>query len=98
MNDRIDPAAADNISHYFVIRPDPESDAPPELFLKYSRDGVLAAQANPELPPAKADGTIPFIATAPASEFPPGHYLVEVAVRHNGRIARQSAAFEVAAH
>ncbi len=97
LDDRVDPALADNISHYFVIRPDPESDAPPELFLKYFRDGVLAAEGVPELPPAKADGTIPFIATAPAADFAPGHYLVEVAVRHNGRVALQRAAFEVTA-
>lgn len=95
LEDRIDRSAAGSISHYFVVYPDRESSDAPQLSVEYYREGQLAGQLKPELSEPKADGSIPFIATAPAQSFPPGHYIVEAAVQQGSLVARKSAAFEV---
>jgi hypothetical protein len=93
--DVIDPRTAGSVSHYFVIYPASRSDAKPELFLQYLRDGEVVAQSKPELPEPRPDGSIPYIATAPAGSFPAGQYLVNVMLKQGDVGVVERAFFQV---
>lgn len=93
--DVVDPKTAGSVSHYFVIYPAAHSDAKPELYLQYLRDGEVVAQSKPDLPEPRPDGGIPTIATAPASQFPAGRYLVNVVLKQGGAGVIERAFFEV---
>jgi hypothetical protein len=47
------------------------------------------------LPAPRADGSIPFIATAPASSFPAGQYLVNVLLKQGDVGVVERAFFQV---
>lgn len=91
----IDARTAGSVSHYFVIYPASGSDAKPELFLQYLRDGEVVAQSKPELPAPRPDGSIPFIATAPVGSFPAGQYLVNVMLKQGDVGVVERAFFQV---
>lgn len=93
--DVVDPQTAGSVSHYFVIYPAAQSDAKPELFLQYLRDGEVVAQSKPDLPEPRADGSIAYIATAPANSFPAGQYLVNVVLKQGDAGVVERAFFQV---
>jgi hypothetical protein len=65
------------------------------LFLQYLRDGEVVAQSKPELPEPRPDGSIPYIATAPAGSFPAGQYLVNVMLKQGDVGVVERAFFQV---
>jgi len=93
--DRIEKSAATAVSHYFVIYPSAETDQPLKLHLQYERDGQVVGQATPELPEPEADGSIPYVATAPAASFEPGSYLMSVVVSQGDKAVRERTLFTV---
>lgn len=93
--DKISRQAADNISHYFVLYPANASEAEPELYIQYVKDGEVVGQSNPDLPNPQEDGSIPYIATAPAASFAPGNYLVNVVLKQGDVGVRERAFFAI---
>jgi VWFA-related protein len=95
LTDVVDPQTAGSVSHYFVIYPASQSDAKPELHLQYLRDGEVVAQSKPDLPEPRANGSIAYIATAPANSFPVGQYLVNVVLKQGDAGVVERAFFQV---
>jgi VWFA-related protein len=84
-----------NVSYYFVVYPDKSSSEKPKLMMQYFLDGQLVGEGSPELPAPQENGWIPYIATTPASAFPPGEYTMSVVVEQGGSSAKQEAFFKI---
>ncbi len=89
------PAGKDaQLSLYFVVYPS-AGTAKPYLTMEFSREGQLIARAQPELPPAGADGRIPYVAVSSIGSFQPGMYDVRVIVRQGETADEQRTSFTV---
>lgn len=89
----LDERAAGELAVYFVIYPAPGA-APPELFLEFYRDGERLSQSKPVLPPAGADGRIPYAAVTDISRFPPGGYELRIVARQGARAVEERLGFQ----
>jgi VWFA-related protein len=84
-----------NVSYYFVVYPDKSSSEKPTLLMEYYLDGQLVGKGAPELPAPQENGWIPYIATTPASAFPPGEFTMKVIVAQGGSTAQREAFFKI---
>jgi VWFA-related protein len=87
--------AGGNVSYYFVVYPDKSSKEKPSLLMEYYLDGQLVGKGAPELPAPQENGWIPYIATTPASAFPPGDFTMKVTVSHGSSSAEREAFFKI---
>ncbi len=84
-----------NVSYYFVVYPDKSSKEKPGLLMEYYLDGQLVGKGAPELPAPQENGWIPYIATTPASAFPPGDFTMKVTVNQGSSSAAREAFFKI---
>ncbi len=84
-----------SVSFYFVIYPDAKLGEPPTLTMQYFLNGQLVGEGAPALPAPEENGTIPYIATTPASAFPVGEYMMSVTIAQGGGKAERKAFFSI---
>ncbi len=78
---------------YFMVYPEPENPAMPELRVQLLKNGRLLATRKPALPPPDASGGIPMVIEATGK---PGSYEVRVAVAQGGSSTERSLAYTLA--
>jgi hypothetical protein len=69
----------------------------PQVTLEFYRDTQPVGQARPDLPPADAQGRIPYVVSLPAGRFPPGHYEVRAELSAGQSRAWERTSFRVSA-
>jgi hypothetical protein len=79
---------------YFMVYPDPDSEAKPRLEVALSRGGRVVARQSPEVPAPDASGAIPMSVLTPST---PGRYVVTVTVEQGSQRLEQRLEYEVAA-
>ena len=83
------------LSVYFVVYPDKNIAAPPELTLQYMTDGQLVGQAQPALPAPDAAGRIAYVASSPTASMKPGVYQLRARVKQGESVAQEDSTFTV---
>jgi VWFA-related protein len=83
------------LSMFFVVYPDPANPAKPVVDLEYIKDGQVVGKGTLELPPADAQGRIPYIMSSAASAMPPGDYVIHATVRQGTSVAEDKTAVKV---
>jgi VWFA-related protein len=92
----VEAAPGGGLSFYFVVYPSDGNGEKPQLTMELSRDGAPVGSAAQELPAANATGVIPYIASFPLSNFPPGQYELRTVVKQGASAAEERAVFTVA--
>jgi VWFA-related protein len=69
----------------------------PQITLEFYRDTQPVGQAQPDLPPADAQGRIPYVVSLPPGRFPPGHYEVRAELSAGQSRAWERTSFRVSA-
>jgi hypothetical protein len=67
----------------------------PQVTLEFLRDAQVVGRAEPALPPADAEGRIPYVVSLPAGRFAPGHYEVVAELRAGSQRAWERTSFRV---
>jgi hypothetical protein len=83
------------LSVYFVVYPDKNIPAPPELTLQFMTDGQLVGQAQPQLPAPDASGRIAYVASSPTASMKPGLYQLRARVKQGDSVAQEDSTFTV---
>jgi hypothetical protein len=83
------------ISLFFVIYPARDSHEPPELIIEFLHEGNVMGRATPQLPPADAQGRIPYVATSPIEQLKAGEYEVRVTVKQGAAAVQGYALFSI---
>jgi VWFA-related protein len=89
----------ETVSLFLVAYPGPPAGsggARPGLTLEFSREGIVVGRSTADLPPADADGRIPYVASVPTRSLAPGRYEVAATVRAGDVAARERAFFTIA--
>lgn len=79
---------------FFVIYPQ-KSDQPPKLAIDLMQNGNILVHSEPALDSPNQQGSIPYLATIPASTLKPGDYQVLVKVTQGTQTAQQQTWFDV---
>jgi hypothetical protein len=79
---------------YFVVYPEKDNAAKPELRVRFLKDGRVAATRKYALPAADSTGRIPSVI---AGLGKPGNYEVRVNVVQGGATSEQSLRYTIAA-
>lgn len=77
------------LSLFFTIFPAPGAEKP-TAEMAFLLDEKMVGGGTVELPPAQADGSIPYVATVPLEAFKPGQYEVRVRARQGQDVVQQS--------
>jgi VWFA-related protein len=80
---------------YFSVYPDSAIKDSAKLTMSFYKEGKYLGAAEAPLPPAQADGRIPYIANLPADKFTPGEYEIRIGVMQGSSKAEENLAFEV---
>lgn len=83
------------LSVYFVVYPDKNIAAAPELTLQFLTDGQLVGQAQPALPKPDAAGRIAYVASSPTASMKPGVYQLRARVKQGDSVAQEDSTFTV---
>jgi VWFA-related protein len=95
LDEAISRAQFPELSFFFVVYPQLEAAARPELLLELLADGQLLGRGDLELPEPDERGEIPYIASVPIAELEPGRYEVRVIVRQGDLTAKEHAFFSL---
>lgn len=79
---------------FFVIYPQKSGEAP-KMTIDLMQNANLLVHAEPKLDVLGQRGSIPYLATIPASALKPGNYQVLVKVRQGAKIVEQETLFDV---
>ncbi|HXK08943.1 MAG TPA: VWA domain-containing protein [Vicinamibacteria bacterium] len=82
---------------FFVAYVPAGSTDAPEITLEFRHDGRVVGRSDPTLPPPDAEGRIPYVASVPAAQFPPGRYEVNAELRSGPNRAWERCSFRVVA-
>jgi hypothetical protein len=76
---------------FFIVYPDPAIAAKPEITLEYLKDGMVVGKGQIPLPPADAQGRIPYVMSSSAEAMPAGTYEIHATVVQGGTSAEERA-------
>jgi VWFA-related protein len=75
---------------FFTVYPDAAIAAKPSVEIEFLQAGKSLTKIPMELPPANAQGRIPYPMTIPAASIPPGLYEIHAVVKQGASIANSS--------
>jgi VWFA-related protein len=87
--------AAREIGLFFVAYVPAGGDEAPQVTLEFLRDARVVGRAEPALPPADAEGRIPYVVSLPAGRLTPGHYEIVAELRAASQRAWERTSFRV---
>lgn len=87
--------AAREIALFFVAYVPKGGDSPPQVTLEFRRGAHVVGRAEPALPPADAEGRIPYVVSLPAGRLTPGQYEVVAELRAGTQRAWERTSFRV---
>jgi VWFA-related protein len=73
---------------FFTVYQDPSIAAKPAVEIEFLQDGKSLTKVPMQLPPADAQGRIPYVMTIPAGGIPPGTYEVRATARQGNSSAQ----------
>lgn len=86
-----------SLATFFVVYPDPKIAEKPTLTIEYLKDGVVVGSGQVALPPADAQGRIPYVMSSPAEGMPAGTYEIHAVVKQGTTASEDRALITVAA-
>jgi hypothetical protein len=87
--------SAQEVGLFFVAYVPPGQAETPQVTLEFFHDTQRVGQAQPDLPPADAQGRIPYVVSLPAGRFAPGRYEVVAELRAGPNRAWERTSFRV---
>ena len=80
---------------FFIVYQDKSVPAPPAVEIEFLQAGKSLTKVPMQLPPADAQGRIPYVLTIPAESIPPGSYEVRASARQGTSAATSSTAIQI---
>ena len=82
---------------FFTVYPNRSSKAPATVEAEFTQAGKSLAKVPLPLPPADAQGKIPYVMTIPAGSIPPGSYMLRVTAKQAPESAESTFEVKIAA-
>jgi VWFA-related protein len=82
---------------FFVVYQDPSISSKPTVEIEFLQNGNSLTKAPLPLPPADAQGRIPYVMTIAASAIPPGSYEVRATARQGDTVSEAKTAVKIEA-
>ncbi|MDX2153985.1 MAG: VWA domain-containing protein [Bryobacteraceae bacterium] len=79
------------LAMFFVVYPDAAIAEKPHVTIEYIKDGQVIGKGDIDLPPADAQGRIPYVMSSPAENLPPGSYEIRAVVKQGDTVAEDRA-------
>jgi VWFA-related protein len=80
---------------FFTVYPDPRSGDKPRLWIEIVSEDKVVARSSLELPPAEADGKVPYLASISLSNLKSGSYEARVVARQGAESAVERVGFNI---
>lgn len=90
LNSSVPKAEGSAIRIFFVIYPDKDAPSKPGVDVEFLQNGKSLTKVPMELPPADAQGRIPYVMTIPATTIPAGLYEVRAVAKQGEATATAS--------
>lgn len=97
LSDALKGGSGNILPFYFAVYPDSTMKDTAKLTMSFYKEGKYLGAAEAPLPPAQADGRIPYIANLPADKFTPGAYEIRFGVIQGSSKVEEDLAFQVVA-
>jgi VWFA-related protein len=79
------------LAMFFTVYPDKAMADKPTIRIEYLKDGQVVGHGELELPPADAQGRIPYIMSSSAEAMPPGAYEIRATAKQGNSTAEERA-------
>jgi len=95
LTDKLKGGPGNILPFYFAVYPDSTMKDTAKLTMSFFKEGTYLGAAEAPLPPAQADGRIPYIANLPADKFTPGAYAIRIGVIQGSSKVEENLVFQV---
>ncbi len=95
LNTSVPRAPDSNLRLFFAVYQDPAISSPATVDIEFLQNGKNLTKVPLPLPPADAQGRIPYVMTIPAAAIPPGDYEVHATARQGATVAESRTAVKI---